>query len=642
MSTVSILPLCGPPEVQEARLQRQALTQFQSTRQPTKLNVERPQAVSQSTDGVSKMEVAFTDNCAVALSTSGSACLDFFFQVQPGTSDEIIFKLLDSAWTDNPEVCLKLIFQLGATRKGKQDRFSFYHALYWLSNHHPETLLHNLPVVEQAVYFKAMLEILAYMCEGGDDLRLYQKRSQALKEKIARGKTQKRLTLPKQHWKDQTLRVLCKYDSDTHFKAAYNIVADHFAKHLKKDLENMRIGKQSCSLAAKWAPSLDSGYDARTLLCEGIARRMFPKTLPEYIEISDEHYAYRIRDRLRKEVYVPLRQHLKCPEVFMTAGRWNQIDYTRVPSLCMKLRYPIFEKHDPENFHEYLQKVQKKEVKIASGAVLPHELLKEALKSRGSSPVPQLQWSAMVEDVKKSGTLTNCVVVCDVSGSMSSAVSTGVSALNVAVALTLLVSEVADEPWANHAITFSQNPQFQQIQGSTLCERYSSLSQQQWEMNTNFQKVFEVVLERAQQTQLPPSDMVHTVFVFSDMQFDQAAGQFDHHLYYDHEDEGQGEQEGGWKTSHEIVKQKFEDAGYPMPNIVYWNLVAKDTVPVRQDEEGTCLLSGFSANLLKVLMNDGEEGLQELVGKEKLKISPTEVMHKAISERLFEQLKVVD
>ncbi|GFP81063.1 hypothetical protein PHJA_000249600 [Phtheirospermum japonicum] len=62
----------------------------------------------------------------------------------------------------------------------------------------------------------------------------------------------------------------------------------------------------------------DSSYDNVTLLCETIAKKVFPRDeYPEYEGVEEAHYAYRVRDRLRKQVLVPLRKTLELPEVYM-------------------------------------------------------------------------------------------------------------------------------------------------------------------------------------------------------------------------------------------------------------------------------------------------------------------------------------
>lgn len=67
------------------------------------------------------------------------------------------------------------------------------------------------------------------------------------------------------------------------------------------------------NLAAKWFPSLDLSYDKSLLMCESIARKLFPcEEYVEYQDVEDAHYAYCVRYRLRKEVLVPLHEAFYC------------------------------------------------------------------------------------------------------------------------------------------------------------------------------------------------------------------------------------------------------------------------------------------------------------------------------------------
>jgi hypothetical protein len=57
-----------------------------------------------------------------------------------------------------------------------------------------------------------------------------------------------------------------------------------------------------------------------------------------------------------------------------------------------------------------------------------------------------------------------------------------------------------------------------------------------------------------------------------------------------------------------MIKRKYEEAGYAMPAIVFWNLNAKDNVPVKHDKNGVALVSGFSPAIVKsVLSTDTEQ-----------------------------------
>ena len=81
---------------------------------------------------------------------------------------------------------------------------------------------------------------------------------------------------------------------------------------------------------------------------------------------------------------------------------------------------------------DYLEKVKSGKEKIAAGALLPHQIIKSLYED--GEQVAELQWERMVSDVAKKGKLTNCIAVCDVSGSMNG------TPMEVCAALVLLVS----------------------------------------------------------------------------------------------------------------------------------------------------------------------------------------------------------
>ncbi|KAM5571117.1 hypothetical protein ABKV19_011637 [Rosa sericea] len=369
--------------------------------------------------------------------------------------------------------------------------------------------------------------------------------------------------------------------------------------------------RNKISLAAKWCPSLDSSFDKATLLCESIARKVFPREwYPEYQGLEEAHYAYTVRDRLRKEVYVPLRRALELPELYMTDREWNSLPYNRVASVAMKLYKHRFIEKDCERFEKYLEEVKEGKAKIAAGALLPHEII-ASLNDGDGGQVAELQWKRMVEDLVELGKLRNCLAVCDVSGSMEG------TPMEVCVALGLLVSELSEEPWKGKVITFSQNPQLHLIQGEDLSSKCEFVTRMDWGMNTDFQKVFDLILQVAVNGKLKPEQMIKRVFVFSDMEY--------HHC-------GQREKSNSWETDYEVIKRKFREKGYGdvVPQIVFWNLRDSRSTPVTETQNGVALVSGFSKNLLKLFLdNDGQ-------------IRPDLIMEKAISGKEYQHLVVVD
>lgn len=97
-----------------------------------------------------------------------------------------------------------------------------------------------------------------------------------------------------------------------------------------------------------------------------------------------------------------------------------------------------------------------------------------------------------------------------------------------------------------------------------------------------------MILRLAHDTNLPRDEMVKTIFVYSDMEFDECGGK-------------------EFETDYQLIKRKFEDAGYPLPGIVFWNLRGgARSKPVTKDEKNVALVSGFSGQMLKVFLEKGE------------------------------------
>ena len=93
----------------------------------------------------------------------------------------------------------------------------------------------------------------------------------------------------------------------------------------------------------------------------------------------------------------------------------------------------------------------------------------------------EMQWKAYVAKLQKSGNLASAIAVCDVSGSMNG------QPMEVAIALSMLVSELAAEPYKGLLITFSEKPLLHQIKGNSLVERVKDIEDMEWGYNTNLQ-----------------------------------------------------------------------------------------------------------------------------------------------------------
>lgn len=358
------------------------------------------------------------------------------------------------------------------------------------------------------------------------------------------------------------------------------------AHHLGQDMlklqansEEMKGGeetkkKQNISLAAKWAPSEGKHFSH---LAVRLAKLLFPAS-----KCAEKDYRLFLKR---------LRAHLKVTETYMCEGRAKEIDFASVPARCHKNLRNAFAKHAPEEYKAYKEALVKGEKKINSTGLFPHELVAAMEKEVDSQDeeeqkiIIEAQWKDMITSFSKNSgtTLQNAVALVDVSGSM------GGEPMQVAVALGLVISELTQGPYHNRLITFHSNPQWHRVIGNSLEEKIACVKSAPWGMSTNIQAAFRLILDTAIEHKIPPEQMPAVLFILSDMQFDQATGI-------------------DLKTNqvwNDTIKDMYTAAGYKRPDIVYWNLKYAENLPVRYDDKGVCLLSGFSPNSMRVLLKHG-------------------------------------
>jgi hypothetical protein len=268
-------------------------------------------------------------------------------------------------------------------------------------------------------------------------------------------------------------------------------------------------------------------------------------------------------------------------ERHQSLGTWEAINFSHVPSVAMKKQKKAFMNHLPEQFRTFLSAVMAGKAKMNSKGVQAHELIRSYMHGLPADAATDAQWHAMIARLRAAGLFEDTVALCDVSGSM------GGVPMEVSIALGLVVSELSAEPFKNKVITFSAVPQWHEVKGATLSEKVSSLSRAHWQQNTDFIAVFKMILAEAKVYRLRPEQMIKKIFVFTDMQFDSATNS------------------GHYNTAFDVVKEMYTAAGYAMPQLVFWNLRDTHTsFPVRKDTPGVALMSGFSAEMLKLFLDN--------------------------------------
>lgn len=541
-------------------------------------------------------------------------------------------------------------------------------------------------------YWKDLLNILALAVNGkldyrGDpkDILNVDKRKDSDVKKTAQSqaKEKRHETSDSRH-----KNAVDKFQNDANYRALHLAVARLFAAQLKTDLARLRSEKthekSKISLCAKWAPSAERFHDKHTYIASTIAELLScTSTVVDQVDHDREKSLRHARESYRKEVSA-LRKHLEVVERDLTANKIGHIHYDRIPSIAMQNYAPVFLKKDEERFDAYITKVAEGSARI-SGAVLPPSAMIKAVRLMGKGPavgtkrksamvqhkiaemqsrVADVQWKTLVQRIRDSGTLESSLAVCDVSGSMEHPVfPDGTCPMDSAIGLSLLVAEVGKPPFNGSFITFSDDPSIQPIDlEASLSEKVAAMVDSNWGMSTDFTAVFErLILPMALEKKIKKEEMVKRVFVFSDMQFNEAE---------------MSEEEGStrsWSTSYERIQKAYSAAGYEMPELVFWNLAggragvmgAGDPTapkPVTADQEGTSLVSGYSQGMLKVFLDGGgfqdpadddDEGVVEIVkGEEddeldvvehkKRKQDSLDIVRKAISHKAYSMLKVMD
>jgi hypothetical protein len=249
----------------------------------------------------------------------------------------------------------------------------------------------------------------------------------------------------------------------------------------------------------------------------------------------------------------------------------------------MKYR-KAFDKHDHVRFEEFIGKVNTGEAKINSSVLYPHEIVGKVMDHQIDNSIAEAMWNNLPDWIN--GSDENSIAVVDTSGSMWG------TPIQVAISLGLYMAERATGPYKDHFITFSANPELQSVRGDTLATRVRNMENASWNMNTNIEAVFDLILNTAIKHDISQDEMVKRLYIVSDMEFDAATGSGGYN-YVPTADE----------TLFQTIRNKFAKAGYEMPALVFWNVNARNKqFPMKMDERGFVNVSGFSPSIFKTLM----------------------------------------
>ena len=348
------------------------------------------------------------------------------------------------------------------------------------------------------------------------------------------------------------------------------------AEQLAADKDNMKNGK-SISLLSKWMPSENASSD-KTKKHATMIRKGLDMTSRNYRKMLSE-----------------MRKYIDVVECKMSAKQWGEINYEAVPSRANLIYNSAFLRNDEERRRAYLGALEKGEVKINASVLFPHDIVHKYTSSgwythlNGYDAALEGMWKALPDTVKGNG---NTLVVADGSGSMTCNVggNTSVTALDVANALAIYFAERASGEFKDKYITFSNRPQLVDFSNAkSLHDKIGIALRHNEVASTNIEATFDLILQTAINSHMAQEDIPANVLIISDMEFNSAVG--------------------GWhrpnETLFQTIAKKYATYGYKLPKLVFWNVNSRTgTIPVKENELGVALVSGFSVNIVNMVMSN--------------------------------------
>lgn len=354
------------------------------------------------------------------------------------------------------------------------------------------------------------------------------------------------------------------------------------------------------SLMAKWMPSANGTKNTRQVSLK----------IVNGLNMSERTY----RKTLSK-----LRRALDLVEIKIAENRYEEINFSKLPSKAQMIYRELFMHKAQERYLAYLKELMTGKAKVNAGTLIPVDIVSKIM-DKNPSLAERYLYEAMWQNLPNyfEGRNETGLCVVDVSGSMYG------TPMAVAVSLGLYCADKCNGPFKNRFITFSRNPELVKVQGEDIVDKVHNMQRADWGMNTDFNKVLEIILDTAIKNNCSQSDIPNKLYVISDMQFDVAEGS---------------------NTLHRDWAQAFARHGYEMPAIVYWNVRTSNCGMFQEDKNGTnvAMVGGYSPVLFKNVI-DGTEYVETVneKGKKVVKqqIDPMTVMLTTLQNERYDRVSV--
>lgn len=323
------------------------------------------------------------------------------------------------------------------------------------------------------------------------------------------------------------------------------------------------------------------------------------------------------------------REKERVLERLMSDRRFDEIDFSHIPSKAGLMYRKSFQKHDIDRQaagKETYAEFAKSDKEVNAEAMYPYEVVGATRKyfdsheysysgfnywwEGGKFPkslndslndTERLMLNKYWKNQKNyiNEKLMNALCVVDTSGSMFG--NGAMSPINVAVSLGLYCAERCSGPFKNHFMTFNSEPEFVEIKGVDFVDKVYRMFQADWGSSTNIEAVFDMMLKIVRQNNIKQRDIPELIII-TDMQFNASVRHgYDDYFYPNNQD-----------LLFKKIEEKWNFYGYDLPKLTFWNVNAsKDTFPIK-DTKYVTYVSGASPSTYEALLT-GKSGFDLMI-----------------------------
>ena len=370
------------------------------------------------------------------------------------------------------------------------------------------------------------------------------------------------------------------------------------ALQIMKDQLALDVECKTPSLLAKWLKSENTS---------SVESRRLGNITREFFGMSHKQY--------RKTLSI-LRERINVLERLMSEGRWDEIEFDKIPSKAGMKYKNAFARHDlerakNENVQTYADFAKDTTKTVNAKTLYPYECVHKALNIMGN----QQGWSSRghhvaLDDTQRlminkywdnladyfNGATFNGIALVDTSGSMSG------TPIEVAISLGLYCAEKNQGAFANHFISFESNPHWIETAGVDFCDKVYRITGAEWGGSTNVEAAMDLILNVAKQNGCSQDEIPQNLVIISDMEFNYCVTSNNY---------GRGNVND---TLFEKIAAKYRANGYEMPHVIFWNVNARQANIPMLGNGNVSFVSGFSPSIFETIMS-GKTGYDLMMEK---------------------------